>query len=151
MLYNTQRIRPLACPIGTDISQLGFSSLRVIGRRTAAVVHAWSFPEPVFRSVRRIKLRPGDRILSLIPGTQLVITESTVQVHPGALPLTLKCWNFATGEEIGSATLGGKADITHISPKSLSIPLTEIPGLFVLALVVTSFNRGSATLDDGET
>lgn len=151
VLQNVQKIRPLACPIGTDISQLPFSSLRSIGRRTAAVIHAWRVPEPIFRSVRHIQLMLGDRFLSVIPGTQLVITESTVQVLPGAHSLTLKCWDFATGREIGRATPGGKADITHISPKSLSSPLTDIPGLFVQALVVTSFDRGAATMDDVET
>jgi hypothetical protein len=116
--------------------------LRRIGYRTAALIRKWDTPSPSYRSFRRVLLKVGDRIVSVVPGTQIVITETGLR--PGGLSLNMECWDFATGKKIGTVAAGRPSEITHIQPKSPSSPYTGIPGLFFQALVVSSFRRDAA-------
>lgn len=81
-LERTRTRRELACPVGTDISQLGIDKLCHIARHTRRLEKNWSQDTP--RVARAIKSVPCTTcfeqsesvpatILAIIPGTSLVV------------------------------------------------------------------------------
>ncbi|KAH0586596.1 hypothetical protein H2248_007819 [Termitomyces sp. 'cryptogamus'] len=79
VLERTGRIRNLACPIGTDLSEMTVSELRRVARHTNKLEHNWGRAKPYMaRSVRTAQysyVENGEpaAILAAIPATSLVV------------------------------------------------------------------------------
>ncbi|KAG5728090.1 hypothetical protein E4T56_gene19456 [Termitomyces sp. T112] len=81
-LKSTGRIRSLACPPSTDLTQMSVDELRRIAHRTHKLEYNWSQERPrIARSARSIQYFDSDseeepaEILAVIPGTLLVVLQ----------------------------------------------------------------------------
>ncbi|KAF8870475.1 hypothetical protein BD779DRAFT_537079 [Infundibulicybe gibba] len=78
LLQRTERVRPLAFPVGTDITHLSLAELEAVAQHTHHVQQNWGSERPsIRRPVRSKSYGPAGSgvaaILSVVPGTSLAI------------------------------------------------------------------------------
>ena len=77
ILERAGAVRPIACPIGEDLSRLGLYSLRRIAHHTNRLEQNWSRSNPqligAVRVVRCWKPEIPWSIIAVIPGTDIVL------------------------------------------------------------------------------
>jgi hypothetical protein len=56
-----------------------FSQLREIAIQTALLQHNWSSPKPKVKAVKTVSIGRGERMVGLVPGAELFLTESARQ------------------------------------------------------------------------
>ncbi|KAJ7648861.1 hypothetical protein B0H17DRAFT_1338793 [Mycena rosella] len=85
-------MQPLPCPFGVDIADMPTEGLRKLAIHAYSLKRNWSLARAIPASIRKFKLGGDYREICVIPGTNLVITNSHER---------LVCWHTISGARLG--------------------------------------------------
>ncbi|KAJ7648868.1 hypothetical protein B0H17DRAFT_1338796 [Mycena rosella] len=97
----TVHMQPLPCPFGVDIADMPTEGLRKLAIHAYSLKRNWSSARAIPASVRKFKLGRDYREIWVIPGTDLVVTNSHER---------LVCWHTISGARLGGIEHDDDAD-----------------------------------------